>query len=164
MFHPQWPNCLKCLNAHFRQASGLNYVILKIHLRRFDDPSGFDAVGTDDHLFCFAVIHGTNILQIGIESSFCFIMSMADIVANQRFFPTNFTHSWHNNFSFSKNASQLKQNLIHEYLSCVKCFLLFFIWFFHFFGQGFLTQGDILRSFFCGFKLRICWYNMLESI
>ena len=69
-------------------------------LRRLDNPTGFDAVRADNHFSCLAVIHGTNILKVGIESPFIDVMRMADVVANQRFFTTNFANSRHDFFSF----------------------------------------------------------------
>jgi hypothetical protein len=59
---------------------------------RFYNPAGFDAIGTDHHSFGPAVLERAHILQVGIESLLGFIVSMADIVADQRLFATNFAH------------------------------------------------------------------------
>jgi len=64
-------------------------------LSRFNDTSGFNTIGANHHLLSPALIYRAHVLQIGFETPFGHIMGMADIIANQGSFTTNFTYSGH---------------------------------------------------------------------
>ena len=65
-------------------------------LRGFDYPSGFNASGADHHFFGTPIMQGPDALQVGIETAFINIVSVAHIVAYHGFFSTNFTYLCHN--------------------------------------------------------------------
>jgi len=69
----------------------------------FNHTAGLNAVRANLHFFRPAVVQSTDILKIRVETSLGYIMGMADIVANHRFFSTYFTYFGHNIVSCSSS-------------------------------------------------------------
>ena len=70
---------------------------LNLFLCRFEYTSRTQATGTYPHVPNSAILYGAHSLQVGIPSSFCFIVGVADIVARLRAlttYLTNFGHSF----------------------------------------------------------------------
>ena len=61
----------------------------------FNYPPGFYTGGADHHLLGTAFVHRAHALQIGVEAPFGDIVSVADIVAHNRFFSAYFTYFRH---------------------------------------------------------------------
>lgn len=61
----------------------------------FDHITRLDALCTHDHFFDTPLVNGTNALQVGIESPFGHIMSMADVASNDGFLSAQITHFRH---------------------------------------------------------------------
>lgn len=65
----------------------------------FYHAAGFNAGRADQHFLGAPIIQGPDTLQIGIETPLGYIMGVADIIANDRFFSTYFTYFRHIIFS-----------------------------------------------------------------
>jgi hypothetical protein len=59
------------------------------------DTTGLETTGADYHFSGLAVGESADALKIGVEASFGYVMGMADIAADHRFFSANFTHFGH---------------------------------------------------------------------
>ena len=62
---------------------------------RLYDSTGLNTACADPHFLYLAVLNTPHPLKIGIPPLLSFIMSMADIIADHRFFTTDLTHLRH---------------------------------------------------------------------
>ena len=92
-------------------------------LRCFNDMPRLNAGGANHYLFDAAFMHRLNSLEVWIEASFCYIMSVADVMTYNGSFTAYFTDFRHDDFSLSiiKPA-----HLYHQKMK-VKCFFNFLI-------------------------------------
>ena len=57
--------------------------------------TGLNAVGADDHLLYFAVINGSDPLQVWVKATFGNIMGVTHMAPDHWFFSAYFTHFRH---------------------------------------------------------------------
>ena len=60
-----------------------------------NDPAGLDTARTDPYFFGLAILEAPYLLKVGIPAFLGFIMSMADFIADHRFFSANVTNFCH---------------------------------------------------------------------
>jgi hypothetical protein len=65
---------------------------LKGFLHGFFNKAGFDTAGTGLDFDGLAVFHTLDALKVGIPALLGFIVSMADIITNKRFFATDIAY------------------------------------------------------------------------
>ena len=69
--------------------------LLYLQLGGLDHPAGFDAVGANHQFLDVAIGDGSNPLQIWVETTFCKIVGMTDIISHHRLYTANFAFLRH---------------------------------------------------------------------